>query len=180
MARSRCRRGVGSFRAQTRKARCSRCHNFSEALPLFSDFSYHNTGVAMNHPRFERLARQVFEAAETDRANAVIDRLATEEGGAELGRILVSYQILDLGSFRTPSLRNLALTAPYFHDGSARALADVVKFYNLGGRQNINREWDLNSLALTEDEQRDLVAFLESLSGTMPIANALGDSSARR
>ncbi|MGH9842845.1 MAG: cytochrome-c peroxidase, partial [Blastocatellia bacterium] len=154
------KRGFAVFRG---KARCSRCHTFSDAMPLFSDFNYHNTGVAANHPRFEKLARQVFEVAETDRAKAMIDRLATEEGGPELGRILISYQILDLGSFRTPSLRNIALTAPYFHDGSARTLADVVKFYNQGGRQNINREWDLNPLALTDEEQYDLVAFLESL-----------------
>jgi len=167
------KRGFAVFRG---KARCSRCHTFNDALPLFSDFNYHNTGVAMNHPRFEKLARQVFDVAETDRAKAVIDRLAAEEGGPELGRILVSYQILDLGSFRTPSLRNIALTAPYFHDGSARTLADVVKFYNQGGRQNINREWDLNSLALTEDEQRDLVAFLESLTGIVPgVENKLAE-----
>jgi cytochrome c peroxidase len=156
------KRGLTLFRG---KARCSRCHTFSDAVPFFTDFSYHNTGVAMNHPNFETFARQVFDAAETDRANAVIDRLAKREGGQELGRILVSYQILDLGAFRTPSLRNIALTAPYFHDGSARTLADVVKFYNQGGRQNINREWDLNSLALTEEEQKELVSFLESLTG---------------
>jgi len=72
--------------------------------------------------------------------------------------------------YRTPSLRNIALTAPYFHDGSAKTLADVVKFYNAGGRRNINREWDLDALALTEDEQRDLIAFLESLTGRPPLA----------
>jgi cytochrome c peroxidase len=159
------KRGFALFRG---KGRCSRCHTFNDALPLFSDFNYHNTGVAMNHPRFEQLARRVFDAAETDRARDVIDRAATENGGSELGRILVSYQILDLGSFRTPSLRNIARTAPYFHDGSARTLADVIRFYNQGGLQNLNREWDLNALALTDDEQRDLVNFLESLTSPMP------------
>jgi cytochrome c peroxidase len=168
------KRGFAVFRG---KARCSRCHTFNDALPLFSDFNYHNTGVAANHPSFEKIARQVFEAAETDRAKAVIDQLGAEEGGTELGRILVSYQILDLGSFRTPSLRNIALTAPYFHDGSARTLAEVVKFYNQGGRQNLNREWDLHPLALTDEEQRDLVAFLESLSGRMPDAPGIAHAS---
>ena len=58
--------------------------------------------------------------------------------------------------------------SPNFHEGSAKTLADVVRFYNEGGRQNINREWELDALALADDEQRDLVAFLESLTGKMP------------
>ena len=159
------RRGFALFRG---KARCSRCHTFNEMMPLFTDFNYHNTGVAAGHPEFERLARQAYDVVETDRAREGIDKLAAEPGGQELGRIAVSYLVFDLGAFRTPTLRNIALTAPYFHDGSARTLADVVKFYNEGGRPNINREWDLNSLSLTDDEQRDLVIFLESLTGRLP------------
>jgi len=159
------KRGFALFRG---RARCSRCHTFSDALPFFTDFNYHNTGVAMNHPNFDKLSRQAYAATETEKAREVIDALAKQEGGHELGRVLVTYQVFDIGSYRTPSLRNIALTAPYFHDGSAKTLADVVRFYNGGGRQNINREWDLDALALAEDEQRDLVAFLESLTGKMP------------
>ena len=161
------KRGFALFRG---KARCSRCHTFSEAIPFFSDFNYHNTGVAMNHPNFDKLSRQAYAVIETDKAREVIDALAKQEGGQELGRVLITYQVLDIGSYRTPSLRNIALTAPYFHDGSAKTLADVVRFYNEGGRPNINREWDLNTLSLTEDERRDLVAFLESLTGRIPLA----------
>jgi cytochrome c peroxidase len=156
------KRGFAIFRG---KGRCSRCHTFSDAMPFFTDFNYHNTGVAANHPQFEKLARQAYSVCETDRAKEEIDALSRREGGQELGRVLITYQVFDLGSYRTPSLRNIALTAPYFHDGSAKTLADVVKFYNEGGRQNINREWDLNSLALTDDEQKDLVAFLNTLTG---------------
>jgi cytochrome c peroxidase len=166
------KRGFALFRG---KARCSRCHTFSDALPFFTDFNYHNTGVAANHPNFGRLAREAFAVAETDRAKEVIDRLAQQNGGQELGRILISYQVFDIGSYRTPSLRNVALTAPYFHDGSARTLADVVRFYNQGGKANLNREWELNSLDLTDAEQRDLVAFLESLTGKLPEPRSLGD-----
>ncbi len=160
------RRGFTLFRG---KARCSRCHTFSDAVPFFTDFNYHNTGVAANHPNFNKLARQAYEVVDTDRAKEVISKLAAEDGGQELGRVLVTYHVFDIGSYRTPSLRNISLTAPYFHDGSARTLADVVKFYNGGGRQNINRDWDLEALVLTEDEQKDLIAFLESLAGRMPI-----------
>jgi cytochrome c peroxidase len=161
------RRGFALFRG---KARCSRCHTFSEQLPLFTDFDYRNTGVAANHPAFEQLARRAWELAERAGAEREIDALGKREGGDELGRILVTYQALDLGAFKTPSLRNVALTAPYFHDGSVKTLADVVRFYNAGGKANLNREWDLNALGLTEEEQRDLVAFLESLTGKIPLA----------
>lgn len=159
------KRGFALFRG---KARCSRCHTFSDALPFFTDFSYHNTGVAANHPNFDKLARQAYAIVETDEAKPVIDKLSAQRGGQELGRILISYQVFDIGAFRTPSLRNIALTAPYFHDGSARSLAEVVKFYNEGGKANLNREWDLNPLALSDDEQRELVTFLESLTGRLP------------
>jgi cytochrome c peroxidase len=172
------KRGFALFRG---RARCSRCHTFSDALPFFSDFNYHNTGVAMNHPNFDRLSRQAYAVIETDKAREVIDGLAKLEGGQELGRVLITYQVFDIGSYRTPSLRNIALTAPYFHDGSAKTLADVVRFYSEGGRQNINREWDLDTLALSEAEQRDLVAFLESLTGKIPNAeNGVGVVSERR
>jgi cytochrome c peroxidase len=164
------KRGFALFRG---RARCSRCHTFSDALPFFTDFNYHNTGVAANHPNFDKLSRQAYAATDTDKAREVIDALAKQEGGQELGRVLITYQVFDIGSYRTPSLRNIALTAPYFHDGSAKTLADVVRFYNEGGRQNINREWDLDALSLTEDEQSDLAAFLESLTGRTPNAESL-------
>ncbi len=155
-------RGFAIFRG---RGRCARCHTFSVERPFFTNFSYHNTGVAANHPNFDKLARQAAAAIETDQAKTMIDKLASQPGGQELGRILVTYQLFDLGSYRTPSLRNVALTAPYFHDGSARTLADVVRFYNGGGRPNLNLEEELHPLGLTEEEQRDLVKFLESLTG---------------
>jgi len=159
------KRGLTVFRG---RGRCSRCHTFSEVLPFFTDFQYHNTGVAMNNPHFDKLSRIAFDTVDTEQSKEVIDRLAKQPGGEELGRVRFSYVVFDIGAFRTPTLRNIALTAPYFHDGSARTLADVVKFYNEGGKMNVAREWDLAPLALTDQEQRDLVAFLESLTGKLP------------
>lgn len=159
------KRGFALFRG---RARCSRCHTFNDAMPFFTDFQYHNTGVAANHPNFDGLSRQAFNAIETKNAGEVIERLATQPGGDELGRVRFSHVVFDIGAFRTPTLRNVALTAPYFHDGSAKTLTDVVRFYSAGGKENIAREWDLDPLALDEDEQRDLVAFLESLTGKLP------------
>ncbi len=159
------KRGLTVFRG---RARCSRCHTFSEAMPFFTDFQYHNTGVAMNNPHFDKLSRIAFDAVDTEQSKDVIDRLAKQPGGEDLGRVRFSYVVFDIGAFRTPTLRNISLTAPYFHDGSARTLAEVVKFYNEGGKANVAREWELAPLALTTEEQRDLVTFLESLTGKLP------------
>lgn len=71
----------------------------------------------------------------------------------------------DIGSFITPTLRELIYTAPYMHNGIFATLADVVAFYNDGGGTDPNSDPDLGPLGLTDEEQRDLVVFLESLSG---------------
>src|SRR5579863_2470606 len=70
----------------------------------------------------------------------------------DLGRAMISGQCADVGKFKGPILRGLAARAPYFHNGSARTLADVVTFYD----QRFN-------IGFTEQEQKDLAAFLESL-----------------
>ena len=77
------------------------------------------------------------------------------------------------GAWRTPSLRNVALTAPYMHDGRYATLKDVVWHYNTGGRdagpEQIGvRAAEIKPLLLTDDEQADLVAFLGTLTGTPP------------
>jgi cytochrome c peroxidase len=170
-------RGLAVFRG---RGRCTRCHTMSEQRMLFSDYNYRNTGVAARHPAFAAMARQLFSANETQ-TEILLKQFAAQPAGAELGRMLVSKHILDIGAFHTPSLRNVGLTAPYFHDGSAATLAEVVKFYNDGGIDNLNLETELHSLGLTEEEQRDLVTFLEkSLTGNLPeIQNKERERSAR-
>jgi len=88
---------------------------------------------------------------------------------SNLGRFAVTRGFDDLGSFKTPSLRNIERTAPYMHDGSIATLRDVVVHYNSGG---VGKEGDpvndflsggIRPLNLLEDEIDDLVAFLESL-----------------
>ena len=73
----------------------------------------------------------------------------------------------DTGKFKTPTLREVALTAPYMHDGSIATLEEVVDFYDRGGNDNPFRDQELRPLRLTEDEKTSLVAFLQSLSGTI-------------
>src|SRR5262249_31453362 len=102
-------------------------------------------------------------AASKDESGSALKELSGSARSGELGRFLVSGNLLDVGAFRTPSLRNVALTAPYFHDGSAATLEDVVRFYVKGGNPNLNRDWQLEPLPLTESEQHDLVEFLKAL-----------------
>jgi len=71
------------------------------------------------------------------------------------------------GTFKTPTLREVARTAPYMHDGSLATLADVVNFYSDGGRRNPSLDSDIRPLRLTDEEKRALIRFLESLSGTV-------------
>jgi cytochrome c peroxidase len=79
----------------------------------------------------------------------------------------------DLGKFRAPSLRNVALTAPYMHDGSIATLAEVVDHYAAGGRAygNPNRDPRMRPLALTAQNKADLVAFLKSLTDTAVVTD---------
>ena len=88
-----------------------------------------------------------------------------------------------MGRFRAPSLRNIALTAPYMHDGSIRTLADVVRHYEAGGRTlsggpyrgvgrtNVHKSPFVKGFTLTDDERANLVAFLESLTDQAFISN---------
>jgi cytochrome c peroxidase len=131
-------------------------------FPFLTDMNYRNTGVAAINREFDPLARQAMTAAR-DESGAALLGLSKRERAAELGRFLVSGNVLDIGAFRTPSLRNVELTAPYFHDGSVGTLADVVRFYVKGGVANPTRDWQLEPVALDESEQRDLVEFLKSL-----------------
>jgi len=110
--------------------------------PVFSDQSFHNLGLGM------------------DVANP------------DVGRETVTKDPADRGKFKTPGLRNVAQTYPYMHDGKTRTLADVVKFLNAGGGPNPNLDPQIKPLGLTAAEQRDLVAFLESLTGPAPDVKA--------
>src|SRR5262245_9581538 len=101
--------------------------------PNYTDEQYHNTGVGWG------------------------------KRPPDLGRFAVTRRDPDRGKFKTPTLRGVALTAPYMHDGSLATLEEVVGFYNRGGGANPNRDPALAPLGLSPDEVRDLVAFLKAL-----------------
>ena len=85
---------------------------------------------------------------------------------ADEGRFIVTGRPEDRGAFKTPTLREVARTAPYMHDGSLASLAAVIDFYNRGGRANPRRDPELRPLGLTPTETHQLLEFLRSLSGT--------------
>jgi cytochrome c peroxidase len=103
------------------------------AGPNFTDERFHNTGVGWG------------------------------KEPRDLGRFAVTRQKADCGRFKTPTLRGVGLTGPYMHDGSLPTLEAVVEFYNRGGGTNPHLDSALAPLGLTQDEVRDLVAFLKAL-----------------
>lgn len=87
------------------------------------------------------------------------------------GRSDVTKLPSDVGSFKTPSLRNIALTAPYEHDGHLTTLEAVIEHYNSGGKNFVNKDDRVRKLNLTDAEKQDLIAFLRSLTDNTLLVN---------
>ncbi len=79
------------------------------------------------------------------------------------GRALVTKQAKDIGTFKTPTLRNCGVTAPYMHDGSVATLEEVVEHYDHGGKAFVNKDKRIVPLKLSSDDKKALVAFLHTL-----------------
>ncbi len=155
------------FKLFTGKGNCMACHTIEEDYALFSDNQLHNTGIGFRESMGikadkERviLAPGVF--VEVDRG--IFDAVG-EEAPADLGLYEVTQNPDDRWKYKTPSLRNISLSAPYMHNGSLRTLEAVVRFYNDGGISNELLDPRVRPLELTEAEIDDLVSFLESLTG---------------
>jgi cytochrome c peroxidase len=96
-----------------------------------------------------------------------VDRAAIQSDMSVLGRFLVTKKESDIASFKTPDLRNVLITAPYFHDGSQATLWDAMDHYNKGdGLKNPWLDEDIQPLALSEAEIDDVVAFMASLTSS--------------
>ena len=86
----------------------------------------------------------------------------------DLGRYVVTKKEEDRNAFKTPTLRNVSLTAPYMHDGSVATLEEVIDLYDRGGGDVPNKSKLVYPLNLTAAEKTDLVAFLKALNGNVP------------
>lgn len=94
-----------------------------------------------------------------------------EEGG-DVGREGVTERQGDRGKFKVPGLRNVAVTAPYMHDGSIATLADVLDQYARGGRGHATTDPQIKPFELTDSDKQDLLAFLESLTDESFLSDA--------
>ncbi len=151
-------RGFGTFRDQG----CAGCHTVREDYALFSDNEYHDTGVG--YGAVLRVPPAVLQLAP---GVAVTVTTPIEVPAAnDLGRYEATLQPQDRWRYRTPTLRNVAVTAPYMHDGSLATLADVVDYYAAGGVAHEGQDARIGPKALSVRERADLVAFLEALTGS--------------
>ena len=157
------------FDLYVNKGRCVSCHVIEQTQATFTDGRFHNVGVGINDIQKDvpALASEYIEANLTK--DEVDVAVLTDKRSSELGRFAVTTGFDDLGSFKTPTLRNVAVTGPYMHDGSKATLRDVIVHYNNGG---VTEEGDpvndflsggIRPLDLTEDEIDDLVAFMDAL-----------------
>jgi len=161
------KRGFEVFIGQ---GRCVSCHTISQTHALFTDGRFHNLNVGFGKIDKDAPAMvSAFSAAKKRGANVDIAVLSNKST-SELGRFAVTDSWDDLGSFKTSTLRNIELTAPYMHDGSLATLEEVVDFYNNGGRvkdsdppANAFQSGGIRPLNLDAAQKEELVAFLKSL-----------------
>lgn len=149
------------------KAGCVNCHHIGKDYALFMDNRFHNTGVGYREAMFREPSTQRVQLApgvfvEID---AAVVNSVSEKKPNDLGRYEVTQIPADRWVYKTPSLRNIALTAPYMHNGSISTLRQVVEFYNQGGVVNENLDPLIKPLNLSAVEVGDLVAFLNTLTG---------------
>ena len=151
------------------KAQCIVCHQVRGDHALFIDHRFHNTGlgyaasVGANRPEETRvqLAPGVFATL----PRTAIDAVTQQKLPNDLGLYRITESPGDRWKFRTQTLRNVALTAPYMHNGRFDTLREVIDFYDRGGIPNELLSPLIRPLKLTEPEKRDLESFLHSLTG---------------
>jgi cytochrome c peroxidase len=158
------KRGFGLFKG---KAGCAACHLIRDDYALFTDDAFHNTGLGWQFSVGDDRAEIPVQLAPGIKIlvpKKVIDSVGNPPP-SDLGRYEVTQDPGDRWRYKTPTLRNVALTAPYMHHGVFGTLKEVVSFYNKGGIPNPRLDPLIRPLGLTDSEMADIIAFLESLTG---------------
>ena len=155
-------RGFEVFRGP---GHCVACHSIGDKAALFTDQKLHNTGLGFLASMAPRGGLRKSEVAPGTSINYDLAAVAhsAETPPTDLGRYEVTQNADDRWKFRTPSLRNIALTRPYMHNGSLSTLEDVVAFYDGGGVPNELLDPLIKPLHLNAAQRADLVSFLKSL-----------------
>lgn len=157
-------RGLDVFVGQ---GRCVSCHVIEQTQALFTDNRFHMIGVAAH--QMPKDLDELVAAVEDVKKRGTDIAVLSNEKSSSLGRYAVTRDLTDIGAFKTSTLRNIALTAPYMHDGSLKTLEESVQFYNNGGRL---KETDpvpellsggIRPLNLSKEQEADLVEFLKAL-----------------
>ncbi len=150
------RRGLGLFRG---RAQCATCHLIGKTEAPLTDGDYHSLALGFDRltPQLPRLIKTVTTTPRQD-----IDRLISADAEvAALGRFVVTLRPADIGKFKTPSLRNVADTAPYMHDGSIATLEEAIEREIYYRGKTLGRP-----VVLSLAERADLLAFLKALTET--------------
>lgn len=131
-------RGLAIFLDRS-KGNCATCHLVGPKSALFTDGLFHNVGAGLN----------------------------AEGELTDLGRFTQTKNEADKGAFKTPSLRNVAQSGPYMHDGKLKSLREVVDFYAGGGSSTPYLDKEIKPLSLSGKDREDLTEFLQSLTGVL-------------
>ncbi len=146
------------------KGRCTVCHLIGEQHALLADGKFHVTGAGFASPSGRSFVVPLAPGVQTVLTDVDLAAFSANVP-PDLGRFEITLDPADRYAFKTPSLRNVARTAPYMHDGSLATLEEVVDFYDQGGGDAPDKSEALSALGLDPDEKRALVAFLRSLDG---------------
>jgi len=156
---------VRGFRLFQGPGGCASCHTISQSYALFADGEAHNTGIGYAntqhlHPDLVsvELAPGVITVIPRSSLSSVSDPVEND-----LGRFEITLRPEDRWAYMTPTLRAIARTAPYMHDGSLTSLESVIDFYDRGGIDNPQKDPMLRPLGLSQQDKADLVAFLRVL-----------------
>ncbi len=174
-------RGFDLFKG---KAQCITCHTMDKDFAFFTDNKLHNVGLGFIRTMGAQPEEQTMLVAPglyMNIAKSFRDTVALAPL-PDVGYYEITQHPDDRWKYRTPTLRNVALTAPYMHDGSMHELKTVVEFYNQGGVSesengvpNVTQSPLIKPLGLTEQEMEDIVAFLNTLNGDN-IAEVISDA----
>ncbi len=149
-------RGLSFFRG---RAGCATCHTIGKTSALLTDQEFHSSPARLPDSVNSALVELTGRVIQVQEPNALNSMVVGDSDIASLGRFIVTRNPKDIGLFKTPSLRNVATTGPYMHDGSVESLQEVVEL-ELYSRGDAVR----SPIVATVEERADLVEFLTELS----------------
>ena len=153
------------FKLFSGKGQCNTCHTINKESALFTNHSFHNTGVAQLQLIPEKTVDVDLGGGLTVKMpRTQVDEILTPPS-QDLGRYEITLDPTDLWRYKTPSLRNVALTAPYMHHGALLTLEEVIDYYDRGGTSADGQDPRISPLHLSSQEKQALLAFLRSLTG---------------